>query len=215
MVWAFLGYRLSENDRKMLGRTPWGLPSMLWAFFWFLSLILGLVLYLIAHSVGDPAGSGASAGHRRQRNTVRTADEPSGCLQTCAFRVRAISGLSKARQLAAGADRGHARGRGRGLVIPERRHNVADRGTALTAGLASRSERPIPLSMVGRDPVDLAGLDGRTPPHRHQSGPEGRAVRVARVPVPTRAVRRHPCRGQPSGEPASGRPRPADGEADG
>ena len=52
VVWAFLGYRLSENDRKMLGRTPWGLPSMLWAFFWFLSLILGLVLYLIAHSVG-------------------------------------------------------------------------------------------------------------------------------------------------------------------
>ena len=52
LVWAFLGYRLSENDRKILGRTPWGLPSMLWAFFWFLSLILGLVLYLIAHSVG-------------------------------------------------------------------------------------------------------------------------------------------------------------------
>ena len=52
IVWAFLGYRLSENDRKMLGRTPWGLPSMLWAFFWFLSLVLGLVLYLIAHSVG-------------------------------------------------------------------------------------------------------------------------------------------------------------------
>jgi Protein of unknown function (DUF2510) len=52
IVWAILGYRLSENDRKMLGRTPWGLPSMLWAFFWFLSLILGLVLYLIAHSLG-------------------------------------------------------------------------------------------------------------------------------------------------------------------
>src|SRR5664279_1885518 len=34
-----------------MGRTPWGLPSMLWAFFWFLSLILGLVLYLIAHSL--------------------------------------------------------------------------------------------------------------------------------------------------------------------
>ena len=52
MVWAFMGYRLSENDRKMLGRTPWGLPSALWAFFWFLSLLLGLVLYLIAHSIG-------------------------------------------------------------------------------------------------------------------------------------------------------------------
>ena len=52
VVWAMLGYRLSENDRKTLGRTPWGLPSALWAFFWFLSLILGLVLYLIAHSTG-------------------------------------------------------------------------------------------------------------------------------------------------------------------
>ena len=26
VVWALLGYRLSENDRKVLGRTPWGLP---------------------------------------------------------------------------------------------------------------------------------------------------------------------------------------------
>ena len=50
VVWAALGYRLSENDRKNLGRTPWGLPSAVWALFWFLSLILGLVLYLIAHS---------------------------------------------------------------------------------------------------------------------------------------------------------------------
>jgi hypothetical protein len=52
VVWAVLGYRLSENDRKSLGRTPWGLPSGLWALFWFLSLIVGLVLYLIAHSSG-------------------------------------------------------------------------------------------------------------------------------------------------------------------
>jgi hypothetical protein len=52
VVWAILGYRLSENDRKSLGRTPWGLPSGLWALFWFLSLIVGLVLYLIAHSSG-------------------------------------------------------------------------------------------------------------------------------------------------------------------
>ncbi|MGO8873725.1 MAG: DUF2510 domain-containing protein [Acidimicrobiales bacterium] len=52
VVWAVLGYQLSEHDRRRLGRTPWGLPSMVWAFFWFLSLILGLVLYLIAHSVG-------------------------------------------------------------------------------------------------------------------------------------------------------------------
>ncbi len=52
VVWAALGYRLSENDRRRLGRTPWGLPSPVWAFLWFLSLILGLVLYLIAHTAG-------------------------------------------------------------------------------------------------------------------------------------------------------------------
>ena len=52
IVWAVLGYRLSENDRKVLGRTPWELPSALWAFFWFLFLPLGLILYLIAHSTG-------------------------------------------------------------------------------------------------------------------------------------------------------------------
>lgn len=51
-VWAVLGYRLSENDRRLLGRTPWGLPSAVWALFWFFSLALGLVLYLIAHAVG-------------------------------------------------------------------------------------------------------------------------------------------------------------------
>ena len=52
VVWAFLGYRLSENDRKVLGRTPWGLPSVLWAFLWFLSLLIGLILFLIAHATG-------------------------------------------------------------------------------------------------------------------------------------------------------------------
>ena len=40
------------NDRKNLGRTPWGLPSAVWAFLWFLSLMLGLILYLIAHVSG-------------------------------------------------------------------------------------------------------------------------------------------------------------------
>jgi hypothetical protein len=52
VVGALIGYRLSENDRRTLGRTPWGLPSLVWALFWFLSLLLGLVLYLIAHSNG-------------------------------------------------------------------------------------------------------------------------------------------------------------------
>lgn len=52
VLWAFIGYRLSENDRKLLGRTPWGLPSWVWAFFWLMSLLIGLVLYLIAHNNG-------------------------------------------------------------------------------------------------------------------------------------------------------------------
>lgn len=50
VIGSVVGYRLSENDRRTLGRTPWGLPSLVWALFWFLSLVLGLVLYLIAHS---------------------------------------------------------------------------------------------------------------------------------------------------------------------
>jgi hypothetical protein len=51
-VWAAIGYRLSENDRQRLGRTPWGLPSPVWAVLWFLSLLIGLVLYLFAHAAG-------------------------------------------------------------------------------------------------------------------------------------------------------------------
>jgi hypothetical protein len=52
VVGPVVGYLLSENDRRTLGRTPWGLPSLLWALFWLLSVLLGLVLYLIAHSSG-------------------------------------------------------------------------------------------------------------------------------------------------------------------
>lgn len=48
LVWAGIGYVLSERSRRSKGRTPWGLPSLLWALFWFLSLILGVVLYFIA-----------------------------------------------------------------------------------------------------------------------------------------------------------------------
>ncbi len=50
VVWAFIGYTLSEQTKRTTGRTPWGLPSALWAFLWFLSVIVGLVLYLIAQS---------------------------------------------------------------------------------------------------------------------------------------------------------------------
>lgn len=66
-VWAALGYRLSENDRRTLGRTPWGLSSYWWAFFWFLSLLLGLILYLFAHA----------AGVRRAHENRTTASVPS------------------------------------------------------------------------------------------------------------------------------------------
>jgi Protein of unknown function (DUF2510) len=50
VVFAVLGYWLSENDRRRFGRTPWGLPSLVWALFWFLSILLGFILYLIAHA---------------------------------------------------------------------------------------------------------------------------------------------------------------------
>jgi hypothetical protein len=78
VVWAFLGYRLSENDRKVLGRTPWGLPSALWAFFWFLSLLVGLILFLIAHSTGvrqsqqNPPMAGTSMGAPPGPPAIRT-----------------------------------------------------------------------------------------------------------------------------------------------
>lgn len=48
VVWAAVGYYLSERSRRSTGRTPWGLPSPVWALLWFLSVVLGLVLYLIA-----------------------------------------------------------------------------------------------------------------------------------------------------------------------
>lgn len=50
VIFTILGYWLSENDRRRFGRTPWGLPSGVWALFWLLSTLLGLVLYLIAHA---------------------------------------------------------------------------------------------------------------------------------------------------------------------
>ena len=46
---AVLGYVLSEGDRRKLGRTPWGLPSPVWALIWFLAWFVGLPLYLFAH----------------------------------------------------------------------------------------------------------------------------------------------------------------------
>ncbi len=61
-LFGLIGYRLSESFRKLTGRTPWGMSSILWGFIWFLSLLLGLVLYLIARATTkvNPA-AGATA----------------------------------------------------------------------------------------------------------------------------------------------------------
>jgi Protein of unknown function (DUF2510) len=48
LLWAGVGYALSEQAKRTTGRTPWGLPSLVWALFWFLSVLVGLVLFLIA-----------------------------------------------------------------------------------------------------------------------------------------------------------------------
>ncbi len=48
VVWAILGYLLAEGAKRKRGRTPWGLPSWVWALLWFLSVVIGLVLYLFA-----------------------------------------------------------------------------------------------------------------------------------------------------------------------
>jgi hypothetical protein len=47
---GWFGFWLSERDRRLLGRTPWGLRSVLWAMIWFLFPLLGVILYLIAHN---------------------------------------------------------------------------------------------------------------------------------------------------------------------
>ncbi|MGA8369245.1 MAG: hypothetical protein WB765_03865, partial [Acidimicrobiales bacterium] len=62
VLFGAIGYRLSENFRRLTGRTPWGMPSILWAFIWFLSLLLGFVLYLIARATTkvDPAARSAA-----------------------------------------------------------------------------------------------------------------------------------------------------------
>jgi hypothetical protein len=48
LLFAALGYWLSERYRRNWGRSPWGLPSLLWAFIFFLSLLVGAILFLIA-----------------------------------------------------------------------------------------------------------------------------------------------------------------------
>ncbi len=48
LVFGGLGFWLSERFRRNWGRTPWGLPSLLWAFIFFLSLLIGVILFRIA-----------------------------------------------------------------------------------------------------------------------------------------------------------------------
>ena len=60
---AYLGYVLSETDRRTLGRTPWGLPSPAWAVIWFLSPLVGFVLWLFAHRAGVRRAADPSMAH--------------------------------------------------------------------------------------------------------------------------------------------------------
>ena len=64
IVWAAIGYRLSEGVRKVTGRTPWGLPSPVWALLWFLSVLLGLVLFLVARSTDARRAVRMGPGHQ-------------------------------------------------------------------------------------------------------------------------------------------------------
>ena len=78
VVWAVVGYRLSEADRRTLGRTPWGLPSAVWALFWFLSLALGLILYLFAHRAEVRRGPGPAVGPTGAPGAVPPTAQSSG-----------------------------------------------------------------------------------------------------------------------------------------
>ncbi|HEX4217476.1 MAG TPA: DUF2510 domain-containing protein [Acidimicrobiales bacterium] len=94
VLFAFVGYRLSENFRKQTGRTPWGMPSALWAFVWFLSLLLGLVLYLIARSTTkiDPSRRPASPMTRPKWPPGTTATTQSGSALPGRYPSRVASG---------------------------------------------------------------------------------------------------------------------------
>jgi hypothetical protein len=94
---AVLGYALSEADRRKLGRTPWGLPSLIWALFWFLSWLIGLILYLFAHraevrrAAQGPAGSIDAYG--RIVPTPSTPPLPSAASDFPAYPRRADGGV--------------------------------------------------------------------------------------------------------------------------
>ncbi len=147
VVWAFLGYRLSEMDRRNLGRTPWGLPSLLWAFFWFLSLHLGPGPLSDRPFRRPATGPTESAGHRHAGAGAHAADERGQRLPTDTNRIGPVPGLPTAGQLPAGTGRGDGRGRGRSLVA----HRVrAQRRQSRRSGFVGQTRRrpgtPIPAA---------------------------------------------------------------------
>ena len=179
LVWAWFGYRLSENDRRTLGRTPWGIPSVIWALFWFISLILGLVLYLIAHATGVRRGAAAA---RRPPGRCDGRRPPE--------RRRAVPRLPAAGQLERHSTRTGRVRRGNHpghRCLARFRRDRRDAG-GVAACLASRPERPLPVPLVGRQPVDVARRDQRTGHDRHQPGPADRALLrgASRRPASTR-----------------------------
>jgi len=46
---AAIGFTLAEQDRRRLGRPPWGLPSAVWALLCFMLGLIGLIVFLFAH----------------------------------------------------------------------------------------------------------------------------------------------------------------------
>ena len=159
-----LGYYLSESDRRNLGRTPWGLPSILWALIWFFSLLLGLILWFFAHRsevrraaqtpygsvVGQPRSPASRAGLGRRLPGV-----PEACRRWFEGFARHATGT------AAGGSRHRAPGRRR---VP--------------SGLAPRSERAVPLPLVDRLGVDVLRVLARADRGRHQSRSAHRALRL-------------------------------------
>ena len=165
LVWAWFGYRLSESDRRNLGRTPWGLPSALWALFWFLSLVVGLVLYLIAH-----------AGAVRRAHQQGIVPGRCGLASPMARPGHPPRTLTVAEQFPAYPRPANPGGQYEPEPEPEPPAPQAGEHAGLAAGLAPRPERTVPLPLVGRQRVDLPGVDRRPPPDRHQSGPAHRAL---------------------------------------
>ena len=165
LVWGVIGYALSEKDRRRLGSDPLGPPFGPVG----LSLVLSLYCWadplLIAHASGmrraqQPPPFPHPSSVRRRRWT--------GTQPDCG---RAVPLLPEAGKRAGKRDRlicrqpPRAHGAGPG-------HHVAP----LAPRLAPGPERAISLPLVGRHPVDVPGVDGRSCRHRHQPGSAHRAL---------------------------------------